>query len=664
MYGAVAYARWRVSNGFVSRLITAKNRVAPLKIEDIVRLELCGVLTGARLRKVITAEMKTTQFDRVIHIMDSEIVHAMVHNDSYGFNTYAGNRLGEIERISAAHEITPEYFWTPGRLNISDLVTRGCSPADMGEGSEWQGPRMLEQEEEFWEVKREVQTGVNIPERKKVVLAVQAVDNLATRICHHRFSKWSRLRNTTARILKLYERFKHDGVNDPQLHHTDLSKAETFWIKEAQKELSIDSKQLKKFRPRYNDVGLMIVGGRTERWMENTWNKQYFVLLPKNHNISLLIARYEHALGGHLGRDATVSKIRATYWILGVKSLVGKIIDNCTFCKEKLKKLQEQIMSSLPIERLKPSPPFTNTMVDYFGPFTISGEVQKRVRGKCYGVIFTCLSARAVHIDIAADYSTPGFMMVLRRFASIRGWPTKFFSDKGSQLVGASNELSTVIDNIAWNEIEDRSRTAGKGTEWNFSPADAPWYNGAVEALVKSTKRALNVSVGETVLRFSELQTSMYEAAQLVNQRPIGNHPSDPSDGVYLCPNDLLLGRATAEIPQGPFLDRCSQRFRFDFVQRVVDGFWKRWVREVFPNLVINPKWHTERRNLKNNDVVLLQDSNALRGTWKKALVVDATPSDDGKVRHVKVRYMSNEKLFSTVDRPVQRLILLVPADE
>jgi hypothetical protein len=156
----------------------------------------------------------------------------------------------------------------------------------------------------------------------------------------------------------------------------------------------------------------------------------------------------------------------------------------------------------------------------------------------------------------------------------------------------------------------------------------------------------------------------MYEAAQLVNQRPIGNHPSDPSDGVYLCPNDLLLGRATAAIPQGPFMERTSHRFRFDFVQTIVDAFWKRWTREVFPNLVMTPKWHTERRNLIKDDVVLLQDTNALRGKWKKALVVDATPSDDGKVRHVKVRYTTNEKLSSTVDRPVQRLILLVPADE
>ncbi len=302
-------------------------------------------------------------------------------------------------------------------------------------------------------------------------------------------------------------------------------------------------------------------------------------------------------------------------------------------------------------------------MVDYFGPFTIRGEVQKRVRGKCYGVLFTCMTVRAVYVDIAHDYSTPGFMMVLRRFASIRGWPSKFYSDKGTQLVGASNELNTTIQNLDWNDIEQKSLTTGNGTEWNFSPASAPWYNGAVEVLVKSVKKALSVSVGESILSFSELQTFVFEASELVNERPIGNHPSDPSDCVYLSPNDLLLGRASSRIPQGPFRERTSNKYRFDFVQQIVDTFWKRWTHEVFPNLVLCPKWHTERRNLQKGDIVLVQDDNELRGKWKKAVVEDATPSTDGKVRHVTIRYRTPGNTEVRIDRPVQKLILLVPVD-
>ena len=82
-------------------------------------------------------------------------------------------------------------------------------------------------------------------------------------------------------------------------------------------------------------------------------------------------------------------------------------------------------MGKLPVDRLKPSPAWTCTAIDLFGPFKIRDEVKKRTTGKTYGVIFNCLGTRAVHVDLAADYSTEKFLMVLRRFASIRGYPSK-----------------------------------------------------------------------------------------------------------------------------------------------------------------------------------------------------------------------------------------------
>ena len=55
--------------------------------------------------------------------------------------------------------------------------------------------------------------------------------------------------------------------------------------------------------------------------------------------------------------------------------------------------------------------------------------------------MITCLAVRAVYVDVAADQTTDGFLQVLRRFASRHGWPKKFYSDGGTQLVGASKEL-------------------------------------------------------------------------------------------------------------------------------------------------------------------------------------------------------------------------------
>ena len=115
-------------------------------------------------------------------------------------------------------------------------------------------------------------------------------------------------------------------------------------------------------------------------------------------------------------------------------------------------------MGKLPIERLKPAPPFFHSMVDLFGPYSVKGEVNKRSTMKVYGVIITDLLTRAVYIDLAASYSTDSFLMVFERFIAIRGYPAIIFSDKVSQLVGAAQALEAVISDFDWERIEKDSK--------------------------------------------------------------------------------------------------------------------------------------------------------------------------------------------------------------
>ena len=165
------------------------------------------------------------------------------------------------------------------------------------------------------------------------------------------------------------------------------------------------------------------------------------------------------------------------------------------------------------------------------------------------------------------------------------------------------------------------------------------------------------------ICSFAEMQTVMDEAAQLVNQRPIGRKPLTPDDGTYLCPNDLLLGHCDNKPPQGPFSESANAKQRLNFTQEIINKFWKKWTQEVFPNLVIEPKWHTQRRNVNVNDVVLVQDANLVRGEWKLGVVDEILESKDGRVRNVVVRY-KNLNTNVRVRRAVQRLIVIVPVDE
>lgn len=104
-------------------------------------------------------------------------------------------------------------------------------------------------------------------------------------------------------------------------------------------------------------------------------------------------------------------------------------------CRKLRKKHLNQVMADMPEFRLKANPPFAYCSVDLFGPMFVRGEVNKRSRGKVWGCVYTCLSSRAVHLEIARDYSTDGFLLAHRRFQSIRGCPSVIYSDPGKSFV-------------------------------------------------------------------------------------------------------------------------------------------------------------------------------------------------------------------------------------
>ena len=96
-YGACAYARWRLSTGgFDSHLILSKNRLAPVKRISIDRIELYGAVLNKRIKTILQKQCRY-RFQRCYHIVDSQIVHGMIHKESYGFNTFAATRIGEIQ---------------------------------------------------------------------------------------------------------------------------------------------------------------------------------------------------------------------------------------------------------------------------------------------------------------------------------------------------------------------------------------------------------------------------------------------------------------------------------------------------------------------------------------------------------------------------------------
>lgn len=97
---------------------------------------------------------------------------------------------------------------------------------------------------------------------------------------------------------------------------------------------------------------------------------------------------------------------------------MAKYIKGCVNCRKVRGPTEEQRMADLPFDRVNPSPPFTYTGLDIFGPcYTKQG----RRECKRYGILFTCLSSRAVIIEILEDLSTDTFINALRCFIAIFG---------------------------------------------------------------------------------------------------------------------------------------------------------------------------------------------------------------------------------------------------
>jgi hypothetical protein len=204
----------------------------------------------------------------------------------------------------------------------------------------------------------------------------------------------------------------------------------------------------------------------------------------------------------------------------------------------------KQKMADLPKDRVTPGkPPFTNVGVDCFGPFTVKrGRHVKR-----YGVLFTCLAIRAVHIEIANNLDTDSFINALRRFVARRGQPEEIRSDNGTNFVGGNRELWESIN--LWNQEKINQFLTQRNVKWTFNPPKASHHGGVWEHCIRTVRKVLNAIMTEQVLDDERLYTLMCEGEAIVNGRPITKVSDDPKDLEALTPNHLLLLQKGSHVP-------------------------------------------------------------------------------------------------------------------
>ena len=249
-------------------------------------------------------------------------------------------------------------------------------------------------------------------------------------------------------------------------------------------------------------------------------NSKYQIILPRHHPVTDLLILHYHKSNHHCGRNQTLALLRERYWIIKAKSIICKVLSTCLLCKHDRSVPKPQLMGNLPKERIAVfKPPFTITGVDCFGPVTIKQYKRTRTSNnkqiKRYGVLFTCLTTMAVHLELLIDMTTGSFLTTLRQFIARRGEPDIIWCDNGSNFVGVEKELKQALQNVKHDFIA--KELALRNIEWKFIPSISPWMGGAWGIMVKLTKRGLKTVTNDRPMYEEVLRTFLVEVESTLN---------------------------------------------------------------------------------------------------------------------------------------------------
>ena len=362
-------------------------------------------------------------------------------------------------------------------------------------------------------------------------------------------------------MLRFVKKARKQTTQTGELKAIEIMEAKILWIKFVQKTNfpeafnttsgTVNKKDYKnQLGIQLHDDGLLRCHGRMIH-AELPLEAIYPIPLPKrSHFTSLLIKEYHQKLF-HSSVSHTLAQLRNQYWIPQGRAEVKKAIHGCGVCKRfQGGPFKLPSMSPWPRKKVAKSAPFTYTVLDYFGPLYIQAGSSKK---KVWVCLFTCVTVRAIHLELVKDMTAEQFLLALRRFIARRGNPAQLILDNAPQFKLAK----TTIDK-AWKETvsnhELQSYTANQGIEWNFIVELAPWMGGFYmggfyERLVGTVKGALKKSIGKLCLTEDQLETFLTEVQAVINSRPLVYVGEDFDSGFSLAPADFLNLNPQSGVP-------------------------------------------------------------------------------------------------------------------
>ena len=724
-YGQCSYLRLTNGKGCIHcSFVMGKARVAPLKPVTVPRLELTAAVVSVKTSAQLQQQLDYEGIEEVFWT-DSKVVLGYIANETRRFHIFVGNRVQQIQE----HSSPDQWHYVDTKSNPADHASRGLNPQGLQKSNWITGPAFLWKDKSCWPVNeaKEIFTlSEDDPEVKNKVALVTSTDksfvSLASRLEY--FSDYHRAKKAVALCLlyirKLKERVKSrkpaclekpstriietrstsevastKKVNQPSQSITvaAMQQAESIMIRAVQaihfdeeikvltsanqesapnKDLAIKkSSILFKLDPFVDASGILRAGGRL-KFSEMPEFVKFPIIVPGKSHIANLIVKHCHEQVNHQGRGMTINEVRSCgYWIVGGSSAVASHILKCVKCRKIRGVVEDQKMADFPLDRSEPAPPFTFSAVDYFGPWLIK-EGRKEV--KRYGVLFTCMASRAVHLESANSLDTASFINALRRFTCRRGPVRQLRSDQGSNFVGAKRELKEAVSEFDDNQIKEE--LLKNNCDWitfKMNVPSASHMGGVWERQIRTVRSVLSAILEKNGAQLDDesLRTYLCECEAIINSRPLTvTNLNDPSSLEPLTPSHLLTLKSKVVLPPPGMFQTPDlySRKRWRRVQHLANEFWCRWRKEFLLSLQQRTKWNHPRRNLSVGDIVIVKDDTLPRNCWQLARVSRTYPSEDGYIRSVQVDLGDadlpadgkRKESVRRLDRPVNKLILLV----
>jgi len=408
--------------------------------------------------------------------------------------------------------------------------------------------------------------------------------------------------------------------------------------------------------PFLDNDGVLRVGGRLDL-SQISYDRKHPILLPKHHRLTELIIQHEHLKNLHAGPQLLMAAIRQTYWIIGARDLIRRFIHKCVTCRRQRAETMQQIMGSLPSDRITSAArAFVKTGVDFAGPVLLkTGRGRGSRTEKAWIALFVCLAVKAIHLELVTSLSTEAFIATLKRFIARRGRPNAIYSDNGTNFIGANKELRRLTTSEEYND-KIATHLQQDNIDWHFIPQKGSHFGGLWEAGVKSMKYHLRRVLGNASLTYEEMSTTLCQVEACLNSRPLTPLSSSPADLEPLTPGHFLITAPLNQLPEEDLSEvKVNRLSRWQHLQQLHQHFWKRWSKEYLNQLQQRVKWRIPKRNLQRNDLVILKEENTPPAKWVLGRVENLHFGQDGKCRVATVKTQNG-----TYVRPISKLVLIL----